>query len=76
VLRRLFPSAFGLRLKPRGELFVSLMAIGLAVALPAVAWIWTTVRTLDRDRRDWTQELQALHQFRLEEAIRTLNADL
>ena len=76
MLRRLFPSAFGLRLKPRGELFVSLMAIGLAVALPAVAWIWTTVRTLDRDRRDWTQELQALHQFRLEEAIRTLNADL
>ena len=73
---RFFPSALGLRLKPRGELFVSLLAIGLAVALPAVAWIWTTVRTLDRDRRDWTQELQALHQFRLEEAIRTLNADL
>ena len=76
MLRRLFPSALGLRLKPRGELFVSLLAIGLAVALPAVAWVWTTVRTLDRDRRDWTQELQALHRFRLEEAIRTLDADL
>ena len=73
---RFFPSALGLRLKPRGELFVSLLAIGLAVALPAVAWVWTTVRTLDRDRRDWTQELQALHRFRLEEAIRTLDVEL
>jgi hypothetical protein len=66
----------GLRLKPRGELFVSLLAIGLAVALPAMAWVWTTVRTLDRDRRDWSQELQALHRFRLEEATRTLEVAL
>lgn len=73
---RSFPSALGLRLKPRGELFVSLLAIGLAVALPAMAWVWTTVRTLDRDRRDWSQELQALHRFRLEEAIRTLEIAL
>lgn len=73
---RFFPSALGLRLKPRGELFVSLLAIGLAVALPAMAWVWTTVRTLDRDRRDWSQELQALHRFRLEEATRTLEVAL
>ena len=73
---RFFPSALGLRLKPRGELFVSLLAIGLAVALPAMAWVWTTVRTLDRDRRDRSQELQALHRFRLEEAIRTLEVAL
>lgn len=76
MLSRLFPSSLGLRLKPRGELFISLLAIGLAVALPAVAWVWTTVRTLDRDRRDWTQELQTLHRFRLEEAIRTLDVEL
>ena len=76
MLSRLFPSSLGLRLKPRGELFVSLLGIGLAVALPAVAWVWTTVRTLDRDRRDWTQELQTLHRFRLEEAIRTLDVEL
>ena len=73
---RFFPSTLGLRLKPRGELFVSLLAIGLAVALPAMAWVWTTVRTLDRDRRDWSQELQTLHRFRLEEAIRTLDVAL
>lgn len=66
----------GLRLKPRGELFVSLLAIGLAVAFPAMALVWTTVRALDRGRREWSQELQALHRFRLEEALRTLDADL
>lgn len=76
MFSRFFPSALGLRLKPRGELFVSLLAIGLAVALPAMAWVWTTVRTLDRDRRDWSQELQTLHRFRLEEAIRTFDVAL
>lgn len=73
---RLSPASLGLRLKPRGELFLSLLAIGLAVALPAVALVWTTVRALDRDRRDGSQELQALHRFRLEEALRALESDL
>jgi signal transduction histidine kinase len=76
VFSRFRPSTFGLRLKPRGELFVSLLAIGLAVAFPAMALVWTTVRALDRDRREWSQELQALHRFRLEEALRTLDTDL
>ena len=73
---RLSPASFRLRLQPRGELFLSLLAIGLAVALPAVALVWTTVRALDRDRRDGSQELQALHRLRLEEALRTLEATL
>lgn len=73
---RLPLSSVGFRLKPRGELFLSLVAIALAVALPAVALVWTTVRALDRDRRDGSQELQALHRFRLEEAVRTLDAAL
>ena len=73
---RLTTAPFRLRLRPRGELFLSLVAIGLAVALPAVALVWTTVRALDRDRRDGSQELQALHRFRLEEALRTLGDDL
>ncbi|MFM8878874.1 MAG: sensor histidine kinase [Verrucomicrobiota bacterium] len=75
-MKRWVPSAFGLRLQPRGELFVSLLAIGLAVAVPAAALVWTTLRTWDRDRRDGAQELQAIHRFRLEEAVRTLDAEL
>ncbi len=73
---RFSPSAFDLRLQPRGELFASLLAIALAVAMPAVALVWTTVRALDRERRDELQQLQALHRFRLDEAIRSLDADL
>ena len=72
----LSPASLGLRLQPRGELFLSLLAIGLAVALPTVALVWTTIRALDRDRRDGSQELQALHRFRLQEALQTLEADL
>lgn len=73
---RFLPSAFDLRLQPRGELFASLLAIALAVAMPAVALVWTTLRALDRERRDEVQQLQALHRFRLDEAIRMLDADL
>ena len=73
---RFLPSAFDLRLQPRGELFASLLAIALAVAMPAVALVWTTLRALDRERRDEVQQLQVLHRFRLDEAIRMLDADL
>ena len=73
---RFLPSAFDLRLQPRGELFASLLAIALAVAMPAVALVWTTLWALDRERRDEVQQLQALHRFRLDEAIRMLDADL
>jgi len=76
VVKRLIPSILGLRLRPRGELLVSLLAIGLAVAVPAAALVWTTLRSWDRERRDGAQELQALHRFRLEEAVRTLDAEL
>ncbi|MEN9547349.1 MAG: hypothetical protein RLZZ356_2081, partial [Verrucomicrobiota bacterium] len=73
---RLSPDSFRLRLRPRGELLLSLLGIALAVALPAAALVWTTVRALDRDRRGGSQELQALHRFRLEETLRALEADL
>jgi len=76
VPSRFLPSAFDLRLQPRGELFASLLAIALAVAMPAVALVWTTLWALDRERRDEVQQLQALHRFRLDEAIRMLDADL
>ena len=76
MLKRLVPSAIGLRLKPRGELVVSLLAIALAVAVPAAALIWTTLNLWERDRRHGAQELGALHRFHLEEAVRIIDAEL
>jgi len=73
---RLLPSLPALRLRPRGELLLSLAAIGLAVALPAALLLWTTLRGWDRDRRDGPRARQALHRLRVEQAVRTVERDL
>lgn len=76
MFQRFLLSVQALCLRPRGELVLSLTAIGLAVALPASALLWTTLRGWDRDRREGIGQLQALHRLNLEEAVRILEAGL
>jgi signal transduction histidine kinase len=57
-----------LRLSPRNELILTLTILGLAVAMPAVALMWSTRQILDRESRHLRDDYDRLHRLQLQAA--------
>ncbi len=57
-----------IRLSPRNELILTLGILVLAVALPAVALMWSTRQILDRESRNLRVDYDRLHRLQLQAA--------
>lgn len=57
-----------LRLSPRNELILTLAILVLAVAMPAVALMWSTRQILDRESRNLRNDYDRLHHLQLQAA--------
>lgn len=57
-----------IRISPRNELILTLGILVLAVAMPAVALMWSTRQILDRESRNLRDDYDRLHRLQLQAA--------